>query len=241
MDILARLHAAVKASSWSKKQIADRAKMTPYQLSRLLNGRLKRPSLPAIEAVLTAIGQGMEDLYEDEPSNDVRHALRVLTEYVDTNESFRSPLSAPAADASRLGQKRRSSRTVTTYDAAANPNAILLDSSETKRKKVPNDLWNRGARRGVRVVGDSMIDAGIRDGDVVFFAPEVDRRAARGRMVVIRVNSAVYLKYYQERDGQRLLLSAKQGLAPMILKPGDEVQLQGIVILPPALAPARTR
>jgi len=84
MDILARLHAAVKACGWSKKQVADRAKMTPYQLSRLLNGRLKRPSLPAVEAVLTAIGQGMEDLYGDTPSNDVRHALRVLTEYVDT-------------------------------------------------------------------------------------------------------------------------------------------------------------
>jgi SOS-response transcriptional repressor LexA len=84
-----------------------------------------------------------------------------------------------------------------------------------------------------------MIDAGIRDGDIVFFAPEVDPRAARGKMVVIRVNSAVYLKYYQERDGQRLLLSARPGLAPMVLKPGDDVQLHGIVILPPASAPAK--
>lgn len=137
-----------------------------------------------------------------------------------------------------LVEKR--SRTVATYDVAANPNAILLDSGHTTRKKIPTDLWNRGARGGVRVVGDSMIDAGIRDGDVVFFAPEVDPRAARGKMVVIRVNTAVYLKYYQERDGQKLLLSAKPGLDPMILKPSDDVRLHGIVILPPALGPART-
>ena len=240
MDVIPRVHAAVKASGLSKKEVASHAKMTVYQLSRLLNGRLKRPSLPAIEAVLAAIGKGMEDLYAGAQSNDVRHALRVVTEYVDRHESPGPPVSAPTVNVSRVRPKKKRSRTVATYDVAANPNAILLDSGHTTRRKIPTDLWNRGARGGVRVVGDSMIDAGIRDGDVVFFAPEVDRRAARGKMVVIRVNTAVYLKYYQERDGQKLLLSAKPGLAPMILKPSDDVRLHGIVILSPALSPART-
>jgi transcriptional regulator with XRE-family HTH domain len=192
--------AAVKAGPLSKKEVAARAGMTPYQLSRLLNGRLKRPSLPAVEAVLGAIGKRMEDLYAGAPSNDVRQALRVLTDYVDTHESPRPALLPSTADVPRVRPKKRRSRTVTTYDAAANPNAILLDSGETTRKKIPTDLWNRGARRGVRVVGD--------------------------------VNTAVYLKYYQERDGQKMLLSAKAGLEPLIIKRGDDVQLHGIVILP---------
>lgn len=233
MDVIERLHAAVKASGLSKKVVAGRANMTSYRLSRLLNGRLKRPSLPAVEAVLAAIGKRMEDLYAGTPSNDVRHALRVLTAYVDTHETPPPvPAATAGADFPRVRPKRRKSRTVTAYDVAANPNAILLTSSETQRRTIPKDLWKRGARGGVRVVGDSMIDAGIEDGDVVFFAPEVDRRAAGGKMVVIRVNNAVFLKYYQERDGQKMLLSAKPGLAPTILTRGDDIQLHGIVILP---------
>jgi len=232
MDVIERLHAAVKASGLSKKEVANRANMTTYQLSRLLNGRLKRPSLHAIEAVLRAIGKRMEDLYAGTASNDIRHALRVVTEFVDTHETRPPSTPEAAADVRPIRPKKRKSRTVTAYDAAANPNAILMDLRETRRKRIPDDLWNRGARRGVRVVGDSMTDAGIHDGDVVFFAPEVDRRRARGKIVVIRVNNAVFLKYYQERDRQKMLLSAKPGLAPMILTGGDDVQLHGIVILP---------
>ncbi len=77
-----------------------------------------------------------------------------------------------------------------------------------------------------------MIDAGIRSGDVVFFAPATSRQAARGKIVVIRVNTADYVKYYNEVDGQKRLLSAKAGLRPMILKSDDEVKLHGIVVLP---------
>lgn len=85
------------------------------------------------------------------------------------------------------------------------------------------------------MVGDSMIEAGIREGDVVFFVPEMDRGAARDRIVVIRVNAAVFLKYYHEADGQKLLLSAKPGLAAMVLKPGEDIELYGVVVLSPPL------
>jgi SOS-response transcriptional repressor LexA len=239
MDVIERLHAAVKAHGLSKKEVAERANMTASRLSRLVNGRLKRPSLLVIEAVLAAIDKRMEDLYAGASSDDVRQALRVLTEYVDKNQSPEPSVTSGVASIARVHPKKLKSRTVTIYDAAANPNAILLDSGETTRKRIPPELWKRGARRGVRVVGDSMIDAGVRDGDLVFFAPEVDRRVARGKMVVMRVNAAVFLKYYQERNGHKLLLSAKEGLPPMILTSSDDVQLHGIVILPPPLNAGR--
>jgi hypothetical protein len=241
MDVLDRLHLAVKASRDPKKVVAARAGMSPFKLSRLLNGRVKRADLAAIEAVLAAIGKRMDDLYAGSPSTDIRHALRVLTEYVDTHESPRPTVATPATTVSRIGPKKRKSRTVTTLDVAANPNAILLDSSETIRRKVPNELWNRGARGGARVVGDSMIEAGIRDGDVVFYVPEADWRAARRKIAVIRVNTAVFLKYYHESNGQKLLVSAKPGLTPMILEPSDDVQLYGVVVLPLALSLGRAR
>ncbi|HEX3069833.1 MAG TPA: XRE family transcriptional regulator [Thermoanaerobaculia bacterium] len=239
MDVIERIHLAVKASPHSKKVVAALAGMSPYKLSRLLNGRVK-PDLAAIEAVLAAIGKRMEDLYAGSTPTGIRHALRVLTEYVDTHESPRPALATPAAALPRIGPKKRKSRTVTTHDIAANPNAILLDSSETRRSMVPIELWNRGARGGARVIGDSMIEAGIRDGELVFYVPEPDWRAARRKIVVVRVNTAVFLKYYHESNGQKLLVSAKPGLTPMILEPSDDVQLYGVVVLPRAPSLGRT-
>jgi SOS-response transcriptional repressor LexA len=226
MDVIERLHAAVKASGVPKKKIAHLAGMSASRLSRLLNGRLKRPSLPDVEAVLAAIGKRMEDLYAGTPAPDVRQALRTLTEFVDQHQDVR-----PSPAAQRVRNKRQPSRTVTAYPAAATPNIVLFDG-DVSRKSVPPELWERGARAAARVIGDSMIDAGIRDGDVVYFARAASRRAATGKIVVIRVNASVYLKYYQVVDGQKMLLSANSHYPPMTLTAADDVELYGIVILP---------
>jgi len=77
-----------------------------------------------------------------------------------------------------------------------------------------------------------MADAGIRDGDDVYFAPATSGRAARGKIVVIGVNEDVHIKYYHEAGGQRMLLGAKAGSSPLIIKDDDETTLYGIVVLP---------
>jgi len=226
MDLIERLHAAVKASGIPKKQIAHRAGMSASRLSRLLNGRLKRPSVPDVEAILAAIGKRMEDLYAEKPAMDVRQALRALTEFVDQHQDARQP-----PPAQRVHTKRPPSRTVTAYPIAATPNIVLFDGT-LARKSVPRELWARGARAAARVIGDSMIDAGIRDGDTVYYAPAVSRRAARGKIVVIRVNASVYLKYYEDVNGKKVLLSANSRYPPMTLTEADDVELYGIVLLP---------
>ena len=225
MDVIQRLHAAVKASGMPKKKIAHLAGMSASRLSRLLNGRLKRPSLPDVEAVLAAIGKRMEDLYAGTSAPDVRQALRTLTEFVDQHQELRPP------PASLVRNKRQSSRTVTAYPVAATPNIVVFDR-DLARKSVPPELWARGARAAARVIGDSMIDAGIHDGDVVYFARAASRRAARGKIVVIRVNASVYLKHYEDVDGQKVLLSANSRYPPMTLTEADDVELYGIVLLP---------
>jgi SOS-response transcriptional repressor LexA len=227
MDVIERLHAAVKASGVPKKKIAHLAHMSASRLSRLLNGRLKRPSIADIEAVLAAIGKRMEDLYAGTATMDVRQALRALTEFVDQHQEVQQPVPAQGV----VRSKRPPSRTVTAYPAAATPNIVLFDGT-LARKSVPRELWARGARAAARVIGDSMIDAGIHDGDVVYFARATSRRAARGKIVVIRVNASVYLKQYQEVDGRRVLLSANSRYPPMTLTEADEVELYGIVLLP---------
>ena len=79
----------------------------------------------------------------------------------------------------------------------------------------------------LRVVGDSMIEEGIQDGDLVV----VQRRdtAASGEMVVALIdNEATLKRFYAE--GERVRLQpANRTMTPLLL-PADKVQVQGVAV-----------
>lgn len=79
----------------------------------------------------------------------------------------------------------------------------------------------------LRVVGDSMIDEGIHDGDLVVV---LKRDAARsGEMVVALVgNEATLKRYYPEGQSVRLQ-PANARMEPMRV-PASDVQVQGVVV-----------
>jgi repressor LexA len=79
----------------------------------------------------------------------------------------------------------------------------------------------------LRVIGDSMVEEGIHDGDLVVVRRR--ERAERGEMVVALVGEEATLKrYYPEGDRVRLQPSAP-GMAPIIVAAG-EVRVQGVVV-----------
>lgn len=79
----------------------------------------------------------------------------------------------------------------------------------------------------LQVVGDSMVDEGIHDGDLVVVRRR--ERAERGEMVVALVGEEATLKrYYPEGERVRLQPSAP-GMAP-IMAPAAEVRVQGVVV-----------
>lgn len=95
---------------------------------------------------------------------------------------------------------------------------------------VPPDLLRkRGDNYVLRVVGDSMIEEQIRDGDYII----VNNRptAEDGEMVVALVEgeSATVKKLYREGDGRIRLQPANQKLEPMYFDP-DDLQIQGVVV-----------
>lgn len=95
---------------------------------------------------------------------------------------------------------------------------------------VPPDLLRKGGDNYVlRVVGDSMIDEQIRDGDYII----VNSRptAQDGEMVVALVDgeSATVKKLYREPGGQVRLQPANERLQPMYF-PANRVRIQGIVV-----------
>jgi repressor LexA len=95
---------------------------------------------------------------------------------------------------------------------------------------VPPDLLRKGGENYVlRVVGDSMIEEQIRDGDYII----VNSRpvAEDGEMVVALVDgeSATVKKLYREKGGQIRLQPANEALEPMYF-PADRIKIQGVVV-----------
>ena len=81
----------------------------------------------------------------------------------------------------------------------------------------------------LRVQGDSMVDAGILDGDMVVVRQA--GHAADGEIVVALIDGeeATLKRLRNNRDGSIALLPANSALAPMIY-PASRVQIQGVVV-----------
>ena len=84
-----------------------------------------------------------------------------------------------------------------------------------------------GDHYALRVAGDSMIEDGIHDGDLV-----IVRRAssARNGQVVVAVlggNEATLKRFYKEPDGRYRLQPANSRLAPIVV---DDVEIRGVVV-----------
>ncbi|MGH3967996.1 MAG: transcriptional repressor LexA, partial [Mycobacterium sp.] len=81
---------------------------------------------------------------------------------------------------------------------------ILVEANVEKNLRVDRTLFKPVPDYLLRVAGDSMVDAGILDGDLIAVrqAPE----AENGRIVVARIDGAVTVKVFRrDRAGIRLL------------------------------------
>ena len=94
--------------------------------------------------------------------------------------------------------------------------------------KVPDQLRTNRPCYVLRVKGDSMIDAGILDGDYVVIE---QREAARNGEIVVALvnNNEVTLKRIEQRPGKVILHPENAALKPLTYAPTD-VQIQGVVV-----------
>jgi len=109
--------------------------------------------------------------------------------------------------------------------AAGRPIEAIADQEEINLSE-----FFMGPRRFVlKVSGDSMIDAGILDGDMVII--EQCNRADNGAIVVALIdNETATLKYLQHnRDGSLTLLPANPSLSPVTYS-ASRVYIQGVVV-----------
>lgn len=110
------------------------------------------------------------------------------------------------------------------YIAAGRP--LDVDVSD-ETITVPEHLTTRGENYVLKVRGDSMVDDGILDGDLVI----ISRRelADNGEMVVANVNGEVTLKRLY-REGDRVRLQPANSMMGPIYAAARDVAVQGVVV-----------
>jgi repressor LexA len=110
------------------------------------------------------------------------------------------------------------------YIAAGRPLDVDV-SNETI--SVPEHLTSRGENYVLKVRGDSMVDDGILDGDLVIIAKR--ERADNGEMVVANVNGEVTLKRLY-KEGERVRLQPANSMMSPIYAAARDVAVQGVVV-----------
>jgi repressor LexA len=110
------------------------------------------------------------------------------------------------------------------YIAAGQP--LQVDVSD-ETIAVPQHLTSRGENYVLKVRGDSMIDDGIFDGDLVIISRRDE--ATNGEMVVANVNGEVTLKRLY-REGERVRLQPANSMMHPIYAAARDVAVQGVVV-----------
>ncbi len=93
--------------------------------------------------------------------------------------------------------------------------------------EVPDDFLGQGANFALRVKGDSMIDDGIRDGDILIVTRQP--RAENGQTVVALVNGESTVKKFYHHESQIELRPANENMKPILVAAG-EVEIVGVVM-----------
>ena len=116
--------------------------------------------------------------------------------------------------------------------AAGLPIEAIEHPSDTVR--IDRMLLGRGARGGdvfgLRIQGESMIEAGIHDGDYVFVRKQA--QAARGSIVIAMVGDEATCKYFFPESTHVRLEPANASMAPILVPKTEwrETHILGVVV-----------
>lgn len=124
--------------------------------------------------------------------------------------------------------ERRPVRHVPLVGDVAAGTDVLAQQNVEETIPVPADLAGEGDLFMLRVRGDSMVEAGILDGDYVVARAQPD--ANQGEMVVAGIpGGEATVKTYKRDGDQVVLVPANAAYEPMVFAP-DEVTLYGKVV-----------
>ncbi|MCE5334968.1 MAG: transcriptional repressor LexA, partial [Desulfobacteraceae bacterium] len=93
--------------------------------------------------------------------------------------------------------------------------------------EVPESFLGRGNNFALRVKGDSMIEDGIRDGDILIITQQP--QAENGQTVVALVNGESTVKKFYHHGGEVELRPANESMKPIRVA-ADQVEIVGVMM-----------
>ena len=130
--------------------------------------------------------------------------------------------------ASGQAVERRPVRHIPLMGDVAAGTDVLAQENITELVPVPADLTGDGDLFMLTVRGDSMVDAGILDGDLVVVRSQAEAR--EGEIVVAGIpGEEATVKTYTRQGSQVVLVPHNERLSPMVFE-ADEVQIFGKVV-----------
>lgn len=130
--------------------------------------------------------------------------------------------------ASGAAVERRPVRHIPLVGEVAAGTDVLAQENVEELMPVPADMTGDGELFMLRVRGDSMVDAGILDGDFVVVKSGTD--PSRGDIVVAGIpGEEATVKTFDRRGDQVVLVPSNTRLEPMVFDPAD-VQVFGRVV-----------
>lgn len=93
--------------------------------------------------------------------------------------------------------------------------------------QVPSHLFKERPTYLLKVKGDSMVEAGIHEGDLI--AIKKTDRAEEGAFIVARIGDEVTVKELLIKDGQPVLLPHNEKYQPMFVAP-EEFVVEGVFV-----------
>ncbi len=231
-----RIRAAIDARGLKDIWVAQGAGISKTTLSNIIHGVTGDPSVSVLAAIADVLHESVDALLGrpghpllKQEQETLRSAAEIITHRVLPTPNEQSVATTPLPRRKR----RRVSRTVPAARVAASlDREIFTDVREVRRHQIPNDLRNAGVRRVFVVDGDSMIDAGILPGDLLYVRTDVAREEANGRIVVCRYETFECVKRLRASPtGTVTLVSENAKYPDVILTPDQAATLEvyGIV------------
>lgn len=207
---------------------SDDADLTPRQrhiLAVIRDSVAHRGYPPSVREIGEAVGLAS--------ASSVAYQLGVLQRkgYLrkDKNRSravdVRSPEPEPMTDDDAGIAQRPSAAYVPVVGRIAAGGPILAEETVEDVFPLPRELVGEGTHFMLRVKGDSMLDAAIRDGDWVVVRQQPV--ATNGDVVAAMIDGEATVKTYRRRDGHVWLLPHNPAYQPI---PGDNATVLGRVV-----------
>ena len=149
-----------------------------------------------------------------------------LPETASANDIFNS--FTPSVIKGGLDKSKSNSSKVSVLGSIAAGTPIEAIQHEVDKVALPEDLQKNGEYFGLKVKGDSMIEAGINDGDTVII--KKTDTAENGKIIVALIDDHEAMLKRLRRKGKTIALeSANRNYETKIFGP-DRVKVQGILV-----------